>query len=120
MATTNEPVERRKDKRLLVLEAAFVCFDANPAMMARIVDVSTGGLGFTYRASKRRTDDWFTLEILCILYDISLQGIPVRTISDSETTVKGVRRCDIQFERLTEEQKHELEQFIQRCTIEKA
>ena len=41
MAITKEPVERRKNKRLLVRDAAFVCFDANPAMMARIVDTST-------------------------------------------------------------------------------
>ena len=68
MAITKEPVERRKNKRLLVRDAAFVCFDANPAMMARIVDVSVGGLGFSYRAPKRRTTDFFTLEILCILH----------------------------------------------------
>lgn len=120
MATTNEPVERRKNKRLLVRQAAFVCFDASPAMMARIVDVSAGGLAFTYRASKRRTGDLFTLEMLCILYDISLLAIPVRTISDLETAVEGVRRCDVQFERLTEDQKHEIEQFIDCCATGEA
>ena len=117
MATTKEQVERRKNKRLLVREAAFVCFDANPAMMARIVDVSVGGLGFTYRASRRRTTDLFTLEILCILYRFSLVEIPVRTVSDFETTVQGVRRCDVQFEGLTEDQKYGVEQFIDFCTI---
>ena len=120
MPTTKEPVERRKNKRLLVREAAFVCFDAKPAMMARIVDVSVGGLGFTYRAPKRRTTDFFTLEILCILYSYSLVGIPVRTVSDFETTVEGVRRCDVQFEGLTEDQEQSLEQFIDWCAIGEA
>ena len=117
MATTKEPLERRKNKRSLVREAAFVCFDANPAMMARIVDVSVAGLGFTYRASKRRTGALFTLEILCILYHFSLVGIPVRTISDLETAVEGVRRCNVQFEELTEDQKYGVDQFIGCCTI---
>jgi len=116
MAITKEPVERRKNKRLLVRDAAFVCFDANPAMMARIVDVSVGGLGFSYRAPKRRTTDFFTLEILCILYSFSLVGIPVRTVSDIETSVQGVRRCDVQFGVLTEDQKQRLEHFIDCCT----
>ncbi len=37
IATTREPVGPRNNKRLLVREAVLVCFDANPAMMARIV-----------------------------------------------------------------------------------
>jgi len=120
MATIKEPVERRKNKRLLVREAAFVCFDANPAMMARIVDVSVGGLGITYRAPRRRKTDFFTLEIFCILYSFSLVGMPVRTVSDIETTVYGVRRRDVQFEVLTEDQKQRLEQFMDFCTTGEA
>jgi len=120
MATTSEPVERRKNKRFLIHESAFVCFNRNPAMAARIVDASVGGLGFTYLASKRRTGDLFTVDMLCILCDLSQLAIPVRTISDFETTVEGVRRCDVQFVGLTKGQKHGVGRFIDCCATGEA
>ena len=122
-ATKNEPVERRKNKRFPVQEAAFACFNSRPAMAGRIVDVSPGGLGFTYIAPRRRTGDLLSLDILCILCDFSSLTIPARTIWDFETvstTIDGARRSGVQFEHLTKNQKNDVKKFIECCTMGEA
>ncbi len=117
--TRNRPVERRKNRRFSAHEGAFVCFNSKPAMTGRILDLSLGGLGFIYLASNRRTADLFNLDILCVPCDFSLLTIPVRTISDFEmtgTTFDSQRRSGLQFDRLTQDQMHEIRKLIEACT----
>jgi hypothetical protein len=123
MAITNQPIERRKDKRFQARNKGFVFFDSEPAMAGKIVDISAGGLGLTYLGSNRRTGDLLSLRILCITCCVGGTRIPARTIWDFErvrTSLEGSRRAGAQFERLTQHQKHAVNRFIEYCTLDAA
>jgi c-di-GMP-binding flagellar brake protein YcgR len=123
MAITNKRIERRKDRRFQARDKGFVFFNLEPAMAGKIVDISAGGLGLTYLASKRRTGDLLSLRILCIACCLGGTTIPARTIWDFETvrtSLDGSRRAGAQFERLTPHQKHAVNRFIEYCTLDAA
>jgi len=119
----HERVERRKHKRFPLQEAAFVCFNSRPAVVGRIADVSLDGLGFNYLSSSGWAKDLLSLDILCIGCDFSSMTIPAKTIWDLETvdaTVDDARRCGVQFEHLTENQKNDVKKLIKCCTMGEA
>jgi hypothetical protein len=119
MTTINGPVERRKNNRFSFQGGAFVYFNSKPPMAGRIIDISEGGLAFTYLASDRSTRDLLSLDILCTRRDLGSLTLFASTIWDFEmvkTTVSGSRGCGIRFERLTADQKHDIKKFIACCT----
>lgn len=121
METTkiNEPVERRKNNRFRFQGDAFVYLGTKPPMAGLIIDISEGGLAFTYLASDRCTRDLMSLDILCTQRDLGSLTIFARTIWDLEmikTTIDGARGCGVRFERLTADQKRHIKKFIACCT----
>lgn len=112
-------IERRKHKRLEAEDGAFVFFSSQPSMAGKTIDISRGGLGFTYLASKCHTTELVVLTLISIPHSFH-STIPVRTISDSKMPGEhryGERRCGIQFEQLMKDQKGEIESFIKCCTV---
>jgi hypothetical protein len=123
MAITNEPIERRKDKRFEARDKSFVFFNSKPTMAGKIVDVSVGGLGLTYLAPNRRTGDLLSLRLLCVACCLASMRIPARTIWDFETARTSLdrsRRVGVQFERLTQDQMRNVKRFIEYCTLDAA
>jgi hypothetical protein len=121
METTkiNEPVERRKNKRFPFQGDALVYLSTKPPIAGLIVDISEGGLAFTYLASDRCTRDLLSLDILCTQRDLGSLTIFARTIWDLEmvkTTIDGARGCGVRFKRLTVDQKRDIKKFIACCT----
>lgn len=112
-------IERRKHKRFEAEDKAFVFFSSQPSMAGKTIDISRGGLGFTYLASKCHTTELVVLTLISIPHSFD-STIPVRTISDFKMSGEdrySVRRCGIQFEHLMKDQKYEIESFIKCCTV---
>jgi hypothetical protein len=84
--------------------------------------MSTKGLAFRY-VDREELPNGTDMDIFMIGNSFRLGKVPVKTIADVEV-VQGtpyysitIRRCGVQFEELTPEQKFELESFIQNHTL---
>jgi c-di-GMP-binding flagellar brake protein YcgR len=122
MNTTNERVERRKHKRFQVDNSAFVILGSHYEKLGRIIDISMGGLAFRYMTAVERPNASY-LAIVLPETNFCLDEVSAKTISDFELPDKlpassiTVRRCGVQFVNLTDNQKSQIEFFINNYTI---
>lgn len=105
--------ERRRRIRFQVKHPAFVF---NAINVGRIVDISMGGLAFTYNGRETWPQQLVELDLL-IDEEAFLNRVPVRVVSDfviSEEPRRHLitRQCGVQFGRLTPEQVRLLANFI--------
>jgi c-di-GMP-binding flagellar brake protein YcgR len=122
MTSSKQIVERRKQKRFQVPPGTFVALFPDYIRAGPVLDLSMGGLAFTYMSEEKPPNGLFELEIILPEQAFHLQGVPFSTISDfvREDVPSGyvtVRRCGVQFGELTDRQKHQLEYFIQNIAI---
>jgi hypothetical protein len=125
MTNRKEPVERRKHKRFQVGYGAFVILKSYDNKMARIVDINTDGLSFTYHPTVEESVMPTELDILVADSALHLYGIPCKTISnfaDYENPFADIsrRRCGVEFEELTHGEIFLLEHIIKNHTIGEA
>lgn len=79
-----------------------------------IIDISMGGLAFSYL----EREDWdgvtFDRGMLLGENDLCIEDIPLKVISDCAINngISIIRRCGVQFEKLTAKQMAQLEYFI--------
>lgn len=125
MTDTPEMVERRQHKRFEAPSDAVVFLRTSwPdfTIVGKIIDISTFGLSFLYSAASRQKDESSHLDIILAGPRFSLGEVPFKTISDFEISMEcpvgfmAPRRRGVQFGDLTDNQKRELEYFIQSCT----
>ena len=112
--------ERRKDKRYKVQDGAFVFFGSEPAMAGKVLDIGRQGLGFTYLASKSLTSGSITLALMSTQRSFHCPALIGRTVLDfpiPKKSITGKRRCGVEFEQLTQNQKSDIEHFIDCCTV---
>lgn len=118
-------VERRKHTRIRLKNGAFVGVGPNFDQVGPLIDISTGGLAFRYMALKKQPSG-LSLDIFSTNRNFYLSYIPFKTVSDCETVEKApsssitMRRCSLEFSKLTRNQKSRLEQFIRDHTIREA
>lgn len=121
-------VERRKHKRFDAPSDAVVFLRTSwPdfTIVGTIIDISTCGLAFFYTAASKQKDESCKLDIILAGPRFSLGKVPFKTISDFEISMEcpvgfmAPRRRGVQFGDLTDNQKLELEDFIQSCTANK-
>jgi hypothetical protein len=102
--------ERRKFKRLSVLDTAFAVFSPNYAKLGKIKDISRGGLSFEYIGEEglEVEDDSSQIDILFSGGGLYMTEIPVKTTNDIRiqkshtfTSRVQIRRCGVQFGELT-------------------
>ena len=118
-------VERRKHKRYMAPHGAFavLAVECHFAKLGQIIDVSRGGLSFSYAGTEEWIGESLELGILFAEQKFRLDNVPFKTVSDfemvGETPASDVviRRRGVRFGGLTYEQKFELEQFIRRDTL---
>ncbi len=121
VSVAKKPVERRKHRRLSISNGAFVALRPHYQRIGQVVDISMGGLAFTYMADQESPNRSFEADIFLAGGVFCCQGVPFRTISDCESygtafsSIK-MRRSGLQFGELTPQQQVQLERFIQEHT----
>jgi len=82
MSVAEKLVERRKHNRFSVSKGAFVALRPHYGKIGQVVNISMGGLAFTYMADEERPSRSFELDIFLAGGSFYLQEVPFGTISD--------------------------------------
>jgi len=118
-------VERRKHKRYEVDNGALVLLGWYYEKVGRIIDISMGGLAFRYVPHGEEQEE-SDLTIVLSETNFYLDEVPTRTISDFEladkipATSTTARRRGVQFMSPTDNQKAQIDFFINNYTNGKA
>ena len=125
MSAGKREVERRRDGRFQVPKGVFVeVRRPHHSKLGEIIDISMGGLAFHYVGSQEANESY--LAIFLTETNFHLDEVPIRTVLDLETadrlpsTSITVRRCGVQFVNLTDEQRSQIQFFINNYTIGEA
>lgn len=121
-----ELVDRRQHERFQVHDGAFVVLRPPAPILGQDIDIvgqiiaiSKTGLVLRYVSSQERSYESFELDIVLAGNGFRLNGVPVKTVSDSQmaddaaSNYTTVRRRGVQFGALTDQQVSQLERFIQ-------
>ena len=116
--------KRRKDKRYRVHEGVLVFVDPDSEKKDKIIDISLGGLAFSYNNERKQFDEEFEVDIY-VDDEIYLKKLKVKLISDTEIgevpfESVNVRRLSGQFMWLTPVQKSDLNSLFRKYGIGKA
>ena len=115
--------KRRKDERFNVHEGVLVLVDPDSETKDKIIDISLGGLAFSYTNERKEFDEEFELDIY-IDDEIYLKKLKVKLISDKEIgevpfESANIRRLSGQFMWLTPVQKSDLNSLFKKYGIGK-
>ncbi len=115
--------KHRKDERFKIHDGVIVVVDPNSEKKDKIIDISLGGLAFSYKNERKQFDEEFEVDIY-IDNEIYLKKLKVKLISDIEIgevpfESANVRRLSGQFMWLTPVQKSDLNSLFRKYGIEK-
>jgi hypothetical protein len=119
-----ELFERRKHKRLLAQDGAFVELRNHRSKIGEIIEVSKGGLSFHYIDIGDRPKESLELDIFLKHAGFRLEKLPAETVLDVEITktihqgITKIRRHGVKFGKLTKSQQSRLEYFIRHFTTD--
>lgn len=122
---TNEFHEHRKYKRFQVPGGVFVGFGSRANKVGQIIDVSMGGLAYRYVGCEESCDGSH-LDIFVTDNDFYMGAVPFKTVCDFQVVDRvpaspmTMRRCGVQFGKLSRKQSAQLEYFIQQHTLGEA
>lgn len=117
--------ELRQKQRFKVKEGALAFFNPNPSILGSIVDISEGGLAFTYMENSSSPPEGTAAKLDILMSDdgFYLDQVPFETVADFEmpteysfSTIIMKRLC-LKFGKLSAEQKKQLDYFISKYTI---
>jgi hypothetical protein len=117
--------EHRKHKRFQVPGGVFVGFGPRANKVGQIVDVSKGGLAYRYVGCEE-SNDASHLDIFVTEKDFYMGAVPFKTVCDFQVVDRvaaspmTMRRCGVQFRKLSRKQNAQLECFIQQHTLGEA
>lgn len=115
--------EKRKDKRFKLKDPAFALMYCSPARTGQIIDISRSGLAIRYDKNGKGSNELTELDIFKSDFSFYVDNIKAKLISDIEIIdktfieSKGMRRCGIQFEGLSNNQISQLVNFIQNSSL---
>jgi len=112
--------DRRNYRRFLARKNTLVSVRPRPLLPGKIIDISAEGLSFIYFGPRRIFGGSSKLSIFMVglRKGISPAKLPFKVISDVQLPKKfplnllKIRKCSVQFGRLTNSQKTKLEYFI--------
>ena len=110
--------KRRKDKRFKLYDGVIVVVDPNSENKDKIIDISLGGLAFSYNNERKQFDEEFEVDIY-VDDEIYLKKLKVKLVSDAEIgevpfESANVRRLSGQFMWLTPVQKSDLNSLFKK------
>ncbi len=110
--------KRRKDKRHQVHEGVLVFVDPDSEKKDKIIDISLGGLAFSYKNGRKQFDEIFEVDIY-VDNELYIKKLKVKLVSDTELgevpfESANVRRLSGQFMWLTPVQKSDLNSLFRK------
>ena len=113
--------KHRKDKRHEVHEGVLVVVDPHSEKKDKIIDISLGGLAFSYDDDRKRLDEKFEVDIY-VDNELYIKKLNVQLVSDAEVgevpfESVNVRRLSGQFMWLTPIQKSDLNSLFRKYGI---
>lgn len=106
-------VERRVNARLRPMRMTYVALRPDFIKLGRLLDISLDGLSFQYIAYDDQSEDttFFNIDLFMNKYSYHLKTVPCKRIYDTANNDGMVfakrlelRRCGLQFKKLTETQ----------------
>jgi len=121
MTNTEPEVERKKNNQYKVQNDTFVVLRSNDTKVGRIIDISMDGLAFHYIGKENSLDETGELGIISAENSFYLYNVPCKILTDCKVYKNhpspiSMRRCDVQFQKSTKDQRSQLEHFIQNYT----
>ncbi len=115
--------KRRKDKRYKVHEGILVFVDPDSEKKDKIIDISLGGLAFSYKNERKQFDEKFEVDIY-VDNELYIKKLNVQLVSDAEVgevpfESVNVRRLSGQFMWITPIQKSDLNSLFRKYGIGK-
>jgi hypothetical protein len=122
MTSKKQVIERRKHKRFRVQDGTFAVLGPRYGKIGQIIDMSMGGLAFSYIAGEEQGDRSYQLSILLAKDSFHLTSIPFKTVWDTEAkevpfSTLAMRWCGVEFGDLTERQISQMEYFVEKHTV---
>ena len=113
--------ERRTHERLKAKSGTCSVESKIESKAGEIIDISMGGLAFSYVDRGDWSDESFDQGMLFGENDLCLEDLPLKIISDCaiNSGLSIIRRCGVKFGELTPKQISQLEYFIWANTEEK-
>ena len=108
METTTE---RRQHERYGVNQKVYTCCRLHSPKVAEVLDISNTGLAFTYVGRAGPSDESLELDIVFPDGTDYISKVPCTTVSDLALQA-DMRRCSVQFGKLSRDQKTKLDFFI--------
>ncbi|MEE8540101.1 MAG: PilZ domain-containing protein [Desulfobacterales bacterium] len=114
--------DNRDFTRFSAQEGAFAVITA-PRKLGQILDISKGGLSFTYIGEEKGPKKDTELDIFLSGSGFNSKNISYKTISDFEIESKvefssvKMRRCGVKFRQLHLDQISQIEDFLQKHTV---
>jgi len=105
-------------------EVALAVFRSKPVRMGRVIDISQGGLSFSYMENKLHPRQSLGLAILLADCGFYLEKVPFRIVSDLKMPHEIPKdsmaswRCSVKFGALDQSQAARLEYFLNNHTID--
>ena len=123
-------VEQRRHIRLLPHENTFAVIGRKFTKVGKVKDIGMGGLAIEYIAGEDCNHEAGRVDIFMTGHVFHLYNVPCKMIYDIEIHVPHVnnkyvkilttKRCGVKFGELTEDEKAQLELFIESHTTAKA
>ena len=126
MSAKERTVEKRKYNRFKTRENIYVALVNDSTRVGQIMNISPGGLAFSYIGESVQIVDWYKMDIFLGRSRFYLKEIPFKIISDFSIENKNpfstvlMRQCRGQFGPLTQEQKSQVDYLIANHAIDNA
>jgi hypothetical protein len=117
--------ERRKNIRFLVQNDVIAVLQNGSTAIGQVKDISIGGLSFDHIHDENLRQEPFKRDIVLLGDEFCISKVPCRVVYDIpippseeyQSFIIGLttRRCGIQFETLSEDQKIQLDLLLKTC-----
>lgn len=103
-------------------EIALAVFKSNPPRMGEIIEISRGGLSFSYIDNEIDLSDFSEMDILFVDEDFHLTQLPFKPVKDtaivdsSRIRTLQMKRQTVKFKNLSSWQKKQLEYVLENFT----